>query len=162
MMWLASTTATNKLTQEEDHSSGLVIEGRKFHLVPKAFLQVGVAEYDRPADVQQEPKEKSEIFIDPEAVVEYLECSVDQNFRPMLQPRQSPLEVEIEGNTSEQPSDFKFRKIAQPINISFKGLSLYLKSNQQKILSNVSGSMEHSRITAVMGPSGAGISLVIF
>ena len=129
-------------------------------LVSKSL--VGMAKYDCLTDLLKKAKKKSKIFCAPEAVAEDLERSVDKNFRPMLQPRQSPLKGEVEGNTSEQPSDFKFRKIAQPINISFKGLSLYLKSNQQKILSNVSGSMEHSRITAVMGPSGAGISLVIF
>ena len=97
----------------------------------------------------------SEITGKLETVGKDLESSIDRVYNPLFQ---SSLPEELKSDVPEQqPSDFQFTEIVQPLNISFKGLSLYLKSNQQTILSNVSGSMEHSRITAVMGPSGAGI-----
>lgn len=43
-----------------------------------------------------------------------------------------------------------------PIELSFKNLSLFLKGSGKKILSNVTGKLSPGRITAVMGPSGAG------
>ncbi|KAH9327589.1 hypothetical protein KI387_007767, partial [Taxus chinensis] len=42
------------------------------------------------------------------------------------------------------------------IEVSFKDLSLTLKGNGKKILRNVTGKLMPGRITAVMGPSGAG------
>jgi ABC-type multidrug transport system fused ATPase/permease subunit len=42
------------------------------------------------------------------------------------------------------------------IEICFHDLSLYLKSNGKKILCNVTGKLSAGRVTAVMGPSGAG------
>ena len=51
---------------------------------------------------------------------------------------------------------FKFENISEPLTISFKGLNLFLKTNQQKLLTNISGVVKHHEITALMGPSGAG------
>ena len=42
------------------------------------------------------------------------------------------------------------------IEVSFKDLSLALKGNGKKILRNVTGKLMPGRVTAVMGPSGAG------
>ncbi|KAH7441774.1 hypothetical protein KP509_03G054000 [Ceratopteris richardii] len=42
------------------------------------------------------------------------------------------------------------------IEIKFKDLSLYLKGSGKKILCNVTGQLSPGRVTAVMGPSGAG------
>ena len=42
------------------------------------------------------------------------------------------------------------------IEIVFKDLSLFLKGNGKKILSDVTGKLSPGRVTAVMGPSGAG------
>ncbi|KAI5060290.1 hypothetical protein GOP47_0024710 [Adiantum capillus-veneris] len=42
------------------------------------------------------------------------------------------------------------------IEITFRDLSLYLKGNGKKILCNVTGKLSSGRVTAVMGPSGAG------
>lgn len=53
-------------------------------------------------------------------------------------------------------NSFHFSTVTEPISISFRGLNLTLKSNQKKILHNVSGAVVHHRLTAVMGPSGAG------
>lgn len=47
-------------------------------------------------------------------------------------------------------------KIRPPIELSFVDLSLFLKGSGKKILSNVTGKLMPGRITAVMGPSGAG------
>lgn len=43
-----------------------------------------------------------------------------------------------------------------PIEVSFEDLSLFLKGSGKKILSNVTGKLSPGRVTAVMGPSGAG------
>lgn len=43
-----------------------------------------------------------------------------------------------------------------PIELSFVDLSLFLKGTGKKILSNVTGKLSPGRVTAVMGPSGAG------
>lgn len=43
-----------------------------------------------------------------------------------------------------------------PIELSFVDLSLFLKGSGKKILSNVTGKLSPGRVTAVMGPSGAG------
>lgn len=43
-----------------------------------------------------------------------------------------------------------------PIEVSFVDLSLFLKGSGKKILSNVTGKLSNGRVTAVMGPSGAG------
>lgn len=42
------------------------------------------------------------------------------------------------------------------IEIKFRDLSLYLKGSGKKILCNVTGQLSPGRVTAVMGPSGAG------
>ncbi|KAH7444208.1 hypothetical protein KP509_02G069600 [Ceratopteris richardii] len=42
------------------------------------------------------------------------------------------------------------------IEIQFKDLCMYLKGSGKKILSNVTGKLSPGRVTAVMGPSGAG------
>lgn len=42
------------------------------------------------------------------------------------------------------------------IEITFQDLSLFLKGNGKKILCNVTGKLSPGRVTAVMGPSGAG------
>jgi ABC-type multidrug transport system fused ATPase/permease subunit len=47
-------------------------------------------------------------------------------------------------------------KMRPPIELSFVDLSLILKGTGKKILSNVTGKLMPGRITAVMGPSGAG------
>lgn len=47
-------------------------------------------------------------------------------------------------------------KMRPPIELSFIDLSLFLKGSGKKILSNVTGRLSPGRITAVMGPSGAG------
>mmetsp|Transcript_30790 Transcript_30790/g.42142 ORF Transcript_30790/g.42142 Transcript_30790/m.42142 type:complete len:927 (-) Transcript_30790:291-3071(-) len=57
-------------------------------------------------------------------------------------------------DTSDIP--FNFENVSEPMTISFKGLNLFLKTNQQKLLTNISGVVKHHEITALMGPSGAG------
>ncbi|KAG0607438.1 hypothetical protein M758_8G028500 [Ceratodon purpureus] len=47
-------------------------------------------------------------------------------------------------------------KLRPPIELSFVDLSLFLKGSNKKILSNVTGKLSPGRVTAVMGPSGAG------
>lgn len=47
-------------------------------------------------------------------------------------------------------------KMRPPIELSFVDLSLFLKGSGKKILSNVTGKLSPGRVTAVMGPSGAG------
>lgn len=47
-------------------------------------------------------------------------------------------------------------RMRPPIELSFSDLSLILKGSKRKILSNVTGALLPGRITAVMGPSGAG------
>lgn len=47
-------------------------------------------------------------------------------------------------------------KLRPPIELSFVDLSLFLKGSGRKILSNVTGKLTPGRVTAVMGPSGAG------
>jgi ABC-type lipoprotein export system ATPase subunit len=47
-------------------------------------------------------------------------------------------------------------KMRPPIELSFVDLSLILKGSNKKILSNVTGKLSPGRVTAVMGPSGAG------
>ncbi|KAH9542765.1 hypothetical protein CY35_13G024500 [Sphagnum magellanicum] len=47
-------------------------------------------------------------------------------------------------------------KMRPPIELTFVDLSLYLLGSGKKILSNVTGKFSPGRITAVMGPSGAG------
>jgi hypothetical protein len=47
-------------------------------------------------------------------------------------------------------------KTRPPIELSFVDLSLFLKGTGKKILSNVTGKLSPGRVTAVMGPSGAG------
>ena len=55
-------------------------------------------------------------------------------------------------------SYFKFTSIRKPISVQFECLTLYLKSNNFKILDNVSAELRPSEITAIMGPSGSGES----
>ena len=69
--------------------------------------------------------------------------------KPTLNPAE-----ETEDMDSGEP--FKFENISEPLTISFKGLNLFLKTNQQKLLTNISGVVKHHEITALMGPSGAG------
>ncbi|KAG0575427.1 hypothetical protein KC19_5G003000 [Ceratodon purpureus] len=47
-------------------------------------------------------------------------------------------------------------RMRPPIELSFVDLSLFLKGTGKKILSNVTGKLSPGRVTAVMGPSGAG------
>ena len=63
---------------------------------------------------------------------------------------------EKEEKPTENVSSFKFENVAEPLTISFKGLKLFLKANQQMLLTNVSGVVKHHKVTALMGPSGAG------
>jgi ABC-type multidrug transport system ATPase subunit len=42
------------------------------------------------------------------------------------------------------------------IDFEFKELGLELKENKKKVLAGVTGQILHGRVTAVMGPSGAG------
>jgi len=62
---------------------------------------------------------------------------------------------EAKSKENSLPS-FNFESVSDPLTISFKGLNLFLKSNHQKLLTNVSGVVKHHKITALMGPSGAG------
>ena len=65
-------------------------------------------------------------------------------------------QVEEEKKDANESTGFKFENVSEPLTISFKGLNLFLKANHQKLLTNVSGVVKHSKITALMGPSGAG------
>lgn len=56
---------------------------------------------------------------------------------------------------SQAGSDLQFRR-RHKIEVQFKDLSLYLKGSGKKILCNVTGKLSPGRVTAVMGPSGAG------
>ena len=113
----------------------------------------------RPTELNK-VKKCSEISGKLETVDKDLESSIDRAYNPVFQSSLQP--EELKNNIPEQqPIDFQFTEFVHPLSISFKGLSLFLKSNQHTVLSNVSGSMEHSQITAVMGPSGAGISSVV-
>lgn len=47
-------------------------------------------------------------------------------------------------------------KMRPTIEVCFEDLSLFLKGSGKKILSNVTGKLSPGRVTAVMGPSGAG------
>lgn len=60
-------------------------------------------------------------------------------------------------STSAPPVDAKvtFQDVSHQINVSFSKLSLNLP-NGSKILKNISGELKASRVTALMGPSGAG------
>lgn len=55
-----------------------------------------------------------------------------------------------------QPDEVLFRKKRFEIELAFNELSLVLKGSGKKILSNVTGKLSPGRITAIMGPSGAG------
>ena len=57
--------------------------------------------------------------------------------------------------------EFKFTEVSDPLSISFRGLSLVLKSSRKKIITDVSGIIEHHKLTALMGPSGAGAATPI-
>ena len=61
----------------------------------------------------------------------------------------------------EEEEEFKFTEVSDPLSISFRGLSLVLKSSRKKIITNVSGIIEHHKLTALMGPSGAGAATPI-
>lgn len=54
------------------------------------------------------------------------------------------------GGCSTRPKDFV-------VDLSFVNLGLKLKSNNRPVLQGVTGTIYHGRVTAVMGPSGAGI-----
>lgn len=56
----------------------------------------------------------------------------------------------------EQPDGMVVEKKRFQIEVSFVELSLVLKGSGKKILSNVTGTFSPGRITAIMGPSGAG------
>jgi ABC-type multidrug transport system fused ATPase/permease subunit len=61
-----------------------------------------------------------------------------------------------ESKTTDISPAFKFENVSEPLTISFKGLKLFLKANHQTLLTNVSGVVKHHKVTALMGPSGAG------
>ena len=46
------------------------------------------------------------------------------------------------------------RKLDYTMNISFKNLTLTLKSNGKIVVDNVSGVLNSGTVTAIMGPSG--------
>lgn len=75
--------------------------------------------------------------------------NAEKNTSPTLNPVEESKDVD-----SDTP--FKFENVSEPLTISFKGLNLFLKTNQQKLLTNISGIVKHHEITALMGPSGAG------
>ena len=60
-----------------------------------------------------------------------------------------------------EEEEFKFTEVSDPLSISFRGLSLVLKSSRKKIITDVSGIIEHHKLTALMGPSGAGAATPI-
>ena len=65
-------------------------------------------------------------------------------------------QAEEESKTTDISPSFKFENVSEPLTISFKGLKLFLKANHQTLLTNVSGVVNHHKVTALMGPSGAG------
>ena len=58
-------------------------------------------------------------------------------------------------NAIHDNSDETFRKISEPLNVSFTQLNLFL-GNGDPVLQNVAGSVKAFNVTALMGPSGAG------
>jgi len=57
---------------------------------------------------------------------------------------------------ADQTGEVVIRKKRFEIELAFEDLSLVLKGSKKKILSNVTGKMSPGKITAIMGPSGAG------
>jgi ABC-type multidrug transport system fused ATPase/permease subunit len=55
-----------------------------------------------------------------------------------------------------QPGEVLLRKKRFEIELAFEELSMVLKGSGKKILCNVTGKLSPGRITAIMGPSGAG------
>jgi hypothetical protein len=63
--------------------------------------------------------------------------------------------------TEVEEEEFKFTEVSDPLSISFRGLNLVLKSSRKKIITDVSVIIEHHKLTALMGPSGAGAATPI-
>ena len=55
---------------------------------------------------------------------------------------------------------FKFQDIANPLRISFENLNLKLKVNNATVLEGLFGVIRPYNVTALMGPSGAGVDIL--
>ena len=83
-----------------------------------------------------------------------------EEYTPLMgQPPSPPIDPSQEGGllTSPRMSSAAHQEPARPVlDVEFTNMGMRLKGTGRKVLAGVTGRLRESRMTAIMGPSGAG------
>ncbi len=88
--------------------------------------------------------------INPEIKKKWLALIKSENFKSYAARQKS-------SKKDEKEKCFHIRPVPRPLTLSFTDMSLVLKQGKKTVISNIFGRIQSFNITALMGPSGAGI-----